>query len=209
MERVAFLIEATGERIDCLLNPESLELRREAGIDRRSLVGGFIGGYVGDSAWSDDALVCGGGRTELQLDLLFDTSLVPAPAECNDVQELTNPFWGLAEHAADANGRRRQHVVRLVWGKAWNVPGIVASVAGRFECFLQNGAPQRCWLRMLFIRVADPARMRGDTRTPQLAAPGAAGLLDAGAPGFEPDIASAGIGLASHDLPASLLGSGR
>lgn len=209
MERVAFLIETTGERIDCLINPETVELRREAGIDRRRLVGGFIGGFAGDSAWSDDALVCGGGLTELQLDLLFDTSLVPPPAECNDVQDLTNPFWALAEHAADPNGRRRQNLVRLVWGKAWNVPGIVASVAGRFECFLQNGAPQRCWLRMLFIRVADPARARAESRAPQLATPGAAGFLDAGTPGFEPGIASAGIGFASREMPASLLGSGR
>ena len=31
MERVAFLIEETGERIACLLNPESLVVRRIAG----------------------------------------------------------------------------------------------------------------------------------------------------------------------------------
>lgn len=164
MERVAFLIEATGERIDCLLNPETVVFRRQAGIQRRSLIGNLIG----DSAWSDDTLVCGGGgQTELQLDLLFDTSLLAPPKECDDVQTLTAPFWGLAEHAMDSNGHYRPHVVRLMWGKAWNLPGIVAAVAERFECFLPSGAPQRSWLRMKFIRVADAdaqsAAVRGTT----------------------------------------------
>jgi hypothetical protein len=159
MERVAFLIEDTGERIDCLVNPESVVLRREAGLHRRRLVGQFIG----DSAWSDDALVCGsGGLTELQLDLLFDTSLVAPPNKCADVQELTAPFWALAEHAVDAGGYCRPHLARFLWSKEWNVPGVVAAVAERFECFLPNGAPQRSWLRMLFVRVNDGAPARGD-----------------------------------------------
>ncbi|WP_250454445.1 hypothetical protein [Caballeronia sp. ATUFL_M2_KS44] len=161
MERVAFLIEDTGERIDCLVNPESVVLRREAGLHRRRLVGEIIG----DSAWSDDALICGGGLTELQLDLLFDTSLVAPPNKCADVQELTAPFWALAEHAVDAGGYSRPHVARFLWSKEWNVPGVVAAVAERFECFLPNGAPQRSWLRMLFVRVDDGARAQGDRPT--------------------------------------------
>ena len=35
MERVAFVVESTGERLGCLLNPESLVLRRLAGIRPR------------------------------------------------------------------------------------------------------------------------------------------------------------------------------
>ena len=32
MERVAFVVDDTGERIDCLLNPETFEVKRLAGI---------------------------------------------------------------------------------------------------------------------------------------------------------------------------------
>ena len=36
MERVAFIVDATGERIDCLLNPETLAVRRQAGVRPRA-----------------------------------------------------------------------------------------------------------------------------------------------------------------------------
>ena len=32
MERVAFIVERTGERIDCLLNPDTVVVRRSAGL---------------------------------------------------------------------------------------------------------------------------------------------------------------------------------
>jgi hypothetical protein len=39
-----FFVEQTGERIVCLLNPESVVMRREAGIcPRRSIGGGLTG----------------------------------------------------------------------------------------------------------------------------------------------------------------------
>ena len=44
MERVAFLLERTGERIACLLNPESLVLRRRAGLRSRQSAGGLVTG---------------------------------------------------------------------------------------------------------------------------------------------------------------------
>jgi hypothetical protein len=47
--------------------------------------------------------------------------------------------------------------VRLVWGKSWNVPGLVAAVAERFDRFDPAGVPQRSWLRMRFVRVAETA----------------------------------------------------
>ena len=115
MERVAFLVEDTGERIPCLLNPETLVVRRSAGVRRASSVGGrATGTELGD----DPLIVTGGGRTELELDLLFDTSLldghgraragwpVPgrpaAPGAATDVRDLTRPLWRLAENAPAA-----------------------------------------------------------------------------------------------------------
>ena len=44
MERAVFLIESTGERLGCLLNPESLVVRRQAGVRRRRSTGGLLTG---------------------------------------------------------------------------------------------------------------------------------------------------------------------
>lgn len=77
MERAAFLVERTGERIPCLLNPDSVVARRYAGV--RSA--GAPGSRITSPELTDDPLIfTGGGRTEYELDLLFDTSLLPGPA---------------------------------------------------------------------------------------------------------------------------------
>ncbi len=72
MERVAFLIEDTGERIGCLLNPESLVVRRQAGVRARRSAGGLV---TGADLADDQLLYSGGGNTELTMNLLFDVSL--------------------------------------------------------------------------------------------------------------------------------------
>jgi hypothetical protein len=73
MERVAFLIDDSGERIDCLLNPETVEVTRLAGVRPRGTASGQLTG----AGLADDPLqFTGGGRTELVLDLLFDVELV-------------------------------------------------------------------------------------------------------------------------------------
>lgn len=156
MERAAFLIEESGRRIDCLLNPETIVFKREAGLKRRSVIGQLIG----DAPWSGDMLLSGGGGlVQLQLDLLFDTSLQSSPP-VDDVQLLTAPFWELAEHAVNSQGHYAPNLSRFIWGKTWNVLGMVSAVAERFEHFLPGGAPQRSWMRLNFVRVADPAARR-------------------------------------------------
>jgi len=153
MERVAFLIEETGERIGCLLNPDSLVIRRAAGVQPRRSAGGQLSGAgLGD----DPLLYTGGGRTELEIDLLFDVSLADSTITTDDVRDLTRPLAGLAENTASRESYKRPPLVRFVWGKSWNVPGIVAAVAERFEQFSAGGAPQRSWLRMRLLRVSDP-----------------------------------------------------
>lgn len=153
MERVAFLIEESNTTIRCLLNPESLVVRRYAGVAaRRSAAGQLTGAGLGD----DPLLYTGGGRTELELDLLFDTSLVDEAVRREDVRDLTAPIWNLAENANAAAGYGRPPVVRFLWGKAWNVPGVVVAVAERLERFTPGGTPQRSWLRMRLVRVAEP-----------------------------------------------------
>ncbi len=153
MERVAFLIESTGERIACLLNPESLVVRRTAGVEPHRLKGGTL---AGSSAADDRLIFTGGGRTEIDLDLLFDVSLAGSAAPSADVRALTAPLWRLSENFAEVEGRRLPPLVRFVWGKSWNVPGVIAAVAERLEYFTAEGFPRRSWLRMRFLRAAEP-----------------------------------------------------
>jgi hypothetical protein len=167
MERVAFLLEHTGERLSCLLNPESVVLRRLAGVKtRRSASGILTGGGLAD----DQLLYTGGGRTELELDLLFDVSLAGSSMVTEDVRELTAPLWRLSENTVGEDGYRRPPLVRFVWGKAWNIPGIVAAVAERLEYFTDQGVPRRSWLRMRFLRVEERTQAPGGaaSRSPSL-----------------------------------------
>jgi hypothetical protein len=46
-------------------------------------------------------------------------------------------------------------ICRFVWGKSWNIPGIVWSIAERLEYFTKDGMPRRSFLRLLFRRVLE------------------------------------------------------
>lgn len=153
MDRVGFLIEKTGERLGCLLNPETLEITRRAGLrPRRSLGGALTGRGLSD----DPVLYTSGGVTELKLDLLFDVSLAGTTVEMANVRDLTSPFWALAENAEGDDGFGGAPTVRFVWGKVWNVPAVVTDIAERFEQFTPEGVPQRSWVRMRLRRVPEP-----------------------------------------------------
>jgi Contractile injection system tube protein len=160
MERVAFLIEDTGERLGALLNPASLLMRRVAGVSpRRSISGPLSGAGLSD----DPLLYTGGGRTELELELLFDVSVAGSSLLTGNVRELTAPLWELAENKGStiSGGYGRPRLVRFVWGKTWNVLGVVSAVAERLEQFNAEGAPQRSWLRMRLVRVSEPVSPAG------------------------------------------------
>lgn len=152
MERIAFLVEATGERIPCLLNPESVVLRRRAGIVPRRVEAAPIGAVGG----LDPLLFTGGGSTELTLDLLFDVELVADTRPGDDVRRLTRPLWQLGEGRGGLSGGEPQ-LVRMVWGKAWNLLGAVSAVAERLEHFSAVAAPRRSWLRIRLMIVPEPS----------------------------------------------------
>lgn len=160
MERVNLLIERTGERIACLLNPEDLEARRIAGVRRRAGSGGVL---MGGGRTDDPLVATGGGVTEYDLRLLFDVDVAregrpprDAAAGAADVREMTRPLWDLAENA-QGDAVKGPPRVRIIWGKAWNVPGVVLAVAERLERFDADGAPQRSWLSLRLRRVEDEA----------------------------------------------------
>ena len=163
MERVTFVVESTGERLGCLLNPESLQVNRNAGVRRRRTATGLLAG----AGISDDPLLyAGGGETNLVLDLLFDIGVAGSTIQTTDVRDLTKPLWDLAE-SSTASAGASPPVVRFLWGKSWNMPGVVTAVAERLEQFTPDGAPTRSWLRMRFVRVNESAA--ADASTPQAA----------------------------------------
>lgn len=172
MERVAFLLEDTGERIGCLLNPESLVLRRRAGIRPRQ----SLGGTVTRTDRTDDALLyTGGGSTELTLNLLFDVSLAGSSITTEDIRDLTGPLWELAENTRHGRYQRRPPLCRFVWGKSWNIPGVITAVAERLEYFTPGGTPRRSWLRMRLVRVMEattPSSTTGAQPPSELSPPG-------------------------------------
>jgi Contractile injection system tube protein len=158
MERAAFLIEETNQRIGCLLNPESLVMRRTAGLRARQSIHGQL---TGAGQAENTLLYTGGGHTELELDLLFDVQLAGSSITSDDVRDLTRPLWDLSENnpaPTGSTGYRQPPVVRFVWGKSWNVPAVVAAIAERLEEFTPGGAPQRSWLRVRLVRINEPAR---------------------------------------------------
>jgi hypothetical protein len=151
MERAAFLIDETGERIPCLLNPASVVLRRVSGVAPRTAGGPVTGPMLSDAPLA----FTGGGWTELSLDLLFDVSLVAAPDRPGSVRELTEPLWKLAENHRRGEETGRPPLVRFVWGRSWNIPGVIAAIAERLEYFTVAGAPRRSWIRLRLLRVLD------------------------------------------------------
>ena len=164
MERAVFLLENDNSRIPCLLNPESLTIQRTAGIRLRSSSSGPVA-LAGNSY--DPLLYTDGGRTELALDLLFDVSLVSGTAPAStpdsvqtstpeDVRELTQPLMALAESTPSDTPEKPAALVRFLWGKAWNVRGVVIAAAERLEYFTDAGVPRRSWLRMRFVMVREP-----------------------------------------------------
>ena len=149
MERVAFVLTHSEERISCLLNPESLSLKRTAGIRLRSSIGGaFVSSGLSDTA----LLHTGGGVTELIFELLFDTSIAGSTIVTDDVRDLTAPLWELAENMIGPDGVQYPPQVRFVWGKSWNIPGLVVAVAEKFDRFTKDGSPTRSWMKLKMLR---------------------------------------------------------
>jgi Contractile injection system tube protein len=163
MQRATFLVEESGDRIPCLLNPESVLISRVAGLrTRESLLGPLTGAGLGD----DPIIYTGGGRTELQLDLLFDVTLGGSSLETEDVRDLTGPLWALTENLPDPHQPAHPPLVRFVWGKSLNVPGVIAAVSERLEYFNDSGSPRRSWLRIKLLRVSDPPAEMPEIRDP-------------------------------------------
>ncbi len=152
MDRVAFLVLQTNEMLTCLLNPETLVLRRSAGVRVRQSSASLLSG----AQLSDDpVLLTGGGRTELELELLFDVTLSGSTVTTEDVRDLTGPLWNLAENTVGTDAYRVPPLVRLIWGRRWNIPGVISAISEHLDDFTAEGAPRRSWLKMRLLRVRE------------------------------------------------------
>lgn len=164
MERVTFLIERSGERIECMLNPETFTITRQAGLQPQRTLAGVL---TGTAEADNPVLATGGGTTEFVLELLFDVGKQRSAQPDDSVQTLTTPLWELAENSEATNGYGCPPMIRFVWGKAWNIPAIVVAVAERFEQFTPAGIPRRSWvkLRLLRCKTAVPSAADRDLAT--------------------------------------------
>ena len=154
MERVAFLIEKTNQRISCWLNPEdgenSLTIERSSGVARDPR------NSLSRTRLSDNPVVFRSrGDTRLNLKLLFDVTLTGSTVRTGDVRDLTRPIWQLTEDTTPRYTYQELPRVRFIWGRAWDIPVVVESVAERFERFTAGGVPQRSWMSLRLLRLTD------------------------------------------------------
>lgn len=148
--------EASGAQLHALLNPETLTLRRTAGIRERRLDELPV---VAPESQDDPLIYTGGGETEIELELLFDTRLnrhggeLAAAAPGQDVREITGRIWQFAESRPPGHRGDWPPPLRLIWGD-WTLPVAVVALAERFEDFTAQGAPQRSWLSLRLRRTS-------------------------------------------------------
>ena len=150
MERVSFLVEENNERISCMLNPETVVMRRTAGVRSRETLNGLINAT---GSGDNPLLFTGSGNTTLELDLLFDISILGSSIETQDVRDLTKPIWDLSENNQRNDRLFRPAICRFIWGKYWNFPGVISAIAERLEYFSPQGIPRRSWLRLRLLRM--------------------------------------------------------
>ncbi len=151
MERVEFVLEPNDQRIACMLNPESLTVRRRAGVSAGR------GGAIAGAGVSDDLLrSTGGGATEVELDLLFAAELLAQPQPENfDVRDWTRPLFELTENTGESGHYSAPRAARFLLGKTWNMRVVILAASERFGELSASGVPRRSWLKLLLRRVPE------------------------------------------------------
>lgn len=166
MERVSFLLEATNEQISCLLNPEKLTIRRYAGVRMRH----SLSGTLSSAALREyPILYTGGGHTEIEMQLLFDTTLdisgsAATVPRIEDVRNWTNRLHLLTEAQQRSGEQALIPIIRMIWGRDWNIPGVISHLAERLEYFTLEGVPRRSWLTVRMLRVDVAPRLDDERR---------------------------------------------
>ncbi|MDR4513890.1 hypothetical protein [Nitrosomonas sp.] len=147
---MTFLVEDSNERLSCLLNPETVVMRRTTGVQSRESLSGLINS---DRSGDNPLLFTGAGTTTIELDLVFDISIPGSSIVTQNVRDLTQPIWNLAENHQRSDRLYRPAICRFIWGKSWNIPGVISAIAEKLESFSPQGIPRRSWLRLRLIRM--------------------------------------------------------
>lgn len=135
-----------------MLNPETVLMRRSTGVRPRESLSGMISS---NNSGDNPLLFTGAGYTSIELDLVFDVSITGATNVSQDVRDLTKPLWDLTENHQRDDRLYRPALCRFIWGKCWNIPGVISAVAERLESFTPEGIPRRSWLRLRLIRMQE------------------------------------------------------
>ena len=104
-----------------------------------------------------------------------------------------------------------------MWGKTWNVPGVIAAIAERFDAVGPTGVPRRSWLRLKLVRVGNPPATEARSLDDEVAAAAGAGprlpsgsavaVVGDGAGGVDPDAGGPDNAVRFDLLATSALGS--
>lgn len=159
MQRMIFFAEGEKTRLTCMLNPESILMRRKAGVRQLESLGGYSTGTRMQDA---PLLYTNGGYTELTLDLLFDVTL-PGHAmnirndnsnNADDVTSITSLLWDMSKNILDDEAKKSMKICRVLWGVAFDYTGIITTISERLEYFTPEGFARRSWIRLAIRHVA-------------------------------------------------------
>lgn len=142
-----------------MLNPETVVMKRCSGVRPRESLSGLISS---NNKGDNPLMFTGAGHTAIELDLVFDISIGGSSIVTEDVRELTKPIWNLTENHQRADRLYRPALCRFLWGKSWNIPGVISSVAEKLESFSAEGVPRRSWMRLEMIRMIEQPRSELD-----------------------------------------------
>lgn len=152
MQRVRFLLP-DGKSINCLMNPEDVQVSSESGAQSRPTIGALQAGSP------NPVQRVSGGTTKLTLKLLFD--VMGERVKTDDVRDLTEPMWALTEASGDQIEEKEK--VRFIWGKTWNIPIEIEKLSESLEQFTPAGTPQRSRMTVEFIADVAPQSIRKES----------------------------------------------
>lgn len=133
-----------------MLNPETVVMRRITGVKPREVL---LGSIYSDKKSDNPLMFTGAGVTTLDLDLVFDISIPGSTVVSEDVRDLTKPIWNLSENQQRNDHCFRPALCRFIWGKSWNIPGVISALSEKLESFSAEGVPHRSWLRLRMVRM--------------------------------------------------------
>lgn len=148
MEHVTFLIKHTQESVKCLLNPEKLEIRRVSGVKQNRQ-----NSISQDTNNEASMLDTGAGTTDITMSLLFDSSYITRSSSTLDIRNYTQRLWKLTENHQVTGQQQRTPTVNFMWGKAWNIRGVITEVSEKLENFSVEGIPRRSWVQLTFRKL--------------------------------------------------------